>query len=57
MSSKNGEKKMHALSCVPYIMPAGRIGICIGFMSWDKIFKIGIVSDQVICKDTKFLVE
>jgi len=52
VSSKNGEKTMYAISSTPYIMPAGRIGICVGFMSWNNILMVAIVADKVICKDT-----
>ena len=38
VSSKNNDKKMYAVSSIPYIMPVGRIGICIAFLSWDKNF-------------------
>ena len=56
VSTRSGEV-MHGLWNTPYIVPAGRFGLCVGFMSWDKTLKIAVTADQSICKDTKYLVD
>ena len=57
VSTGNKEEKTHGVWNAPYIVPAGRIGLCVGFMSWNKYLKISVTADKSICKDTKFLVD
>jgi len=56
VSTSNGEV-MYGLWNAPYIVPAGQIGLCVGFMSWDKTLKIAVTADESICKDTRYLVD
>ena len=38
-------------------MVAGRVGLCVSAMSYDKTFRIQVTADEATCQDTTFLVD
>lgn len=43
--------------CLPYVMVAGRVGMTVSCISYNKNFSIVVTSDEAICQDTRFLVD
>ena len=53
---ENGEQSFYRW-CQSYVMVAGRVGMCVSAMSYDKTFRICVTADEAVCQDTKFLVD
>ena len=48
---------MHGEESGVYVIPAGRVGLCIGCFSFVNTLKISVTADEAVCKDTKYLVD
>ena len=49
--------KIDGAWCIPYVMVAGRVGMTVSCISYNKNFGIAVTSDEAICQDTRFLTD
>ena len=46
----------HIKFCYPFVMIAGRVGMCISCISYGDKFAIAITCDEAVCKDPQTIV-